>query len=128
MVVPASHISEGHVCLQLCGCYRDGLLGWSESGKAYVCHPGSEGQLWLMCWVLLTWQDGKGRSGCLWELCPHPTAPAARCGWADSEQHHGEPAQRPPEPAAHGARRPQWEAPAGALHADHQGHVRSHSR
>lgn len=134
MVVPASLLSEGHVCLQLSGCYRDGVLGWSESVKPHVCHPGTEGQLcppgmlWVMCWVVLTWQEGKGRLGRLWELCPHTTAPAARCGWADSEQHHGQPAQRPPQPAAHGARRPQREAPAGALHTDHQGHVCSHSR
>lgn len=45
MVVPASLLSEGHVCLQLSGCYRDGVLGWSESVKAHVCHPGTEGQL-----------------------------------------------------------------------------------
>lgn len=134
MVVLANHLSEGYVCLQLSGCCRDGVLGWSESVSAHVGHPGSERQLcpqarfWVVCWVALTWQEGKGMLGYLWKLCPHTTAPAARCGWADSEQHHCEPAQQSPEQAAHGAWGPQWEAPAGALHTDHQGDVRSHSR
>lgn len=40
VVVLASHPSEGQVHLQLSCCYRDGVLGKSESVQAHVCHPG----------------------------------------------------------------------------------------
>ncbi|XP_067158378.1 dihydroorotate dehydrogenase (quinone), mitochondrial isoform X9 [Apteryx mantelli] len=45
------------------------------------------------------------------------------CGWADHQQHHGEPPRRPAGPAARGARRPQRDAPAGALHPDRARHA-----
>ncbi|XP_067399498.1 dihydroorotate dehydrogenase (quinone), mitochondrial isoform X2 [Emydura macquarii macquarii] len=67
---------------------------------------------------------GRGPAGSVAGLSPV----SARSRRADCHQHHHQPAQQPAGCAAHGARRPQREAAARALHADRPRDVRPHPR